>query len=119
MMNGTTIYRPGSVVLAPFPFTNLSAIKARPVLVVSSREFNRRQEDVIVVAITSNPYADRTQYAYPLTESECKRAGLFFPSIVKTGKIFTLDQRLIRKPLGVLPGRSTKDIIRKTTAAFG
>ena len=112
-------YSPDDVVLAPFPFTNLSAVKMRPVLIISSKEFNRTQEDVIVVAITSNPYAGRRAYAHPLKESECKRAGLFFPSVVKASKIFTLDQRLIRKSLGVLSGSSAKNIILKTIAELG
>ncbi len=37
-----TTYEPGAVVLVRFPFTNLTAAKKRPAVVVSPQEFSRR-----------------------------------------------------------------------------
>jgi mRNA interferase MazF len=43
----------GDVVLVPFPFTDLTQQKARPAVVLSSREFNQQSPDVILVAVSS------------------------------------------------------------------
>ena len=44
MMN----YKRGDVVLVPFPFTDLTTIKQRPALIISSGKFNSMQEDAII-----------------------------------------------------------------------
>lgn len=43
----------GDVVLVPFPFTDQTAAKKRPAIVVSSDAYHRERPDVIVVAVTS------------------------------------------------------------------
>ena len=43
----------GDVVLVPFPFTDQTAAKRRPAVVVSSDAYHRERPDVIVVAVTS------------------------------------------------------------------
>lgn len=114
MTTATTMYKPGDVVLVPFPFTNLSAVKERPALVISNSTFNRIQEDIILLAITSNPRMDKSEkHVYSLKENECKLGGLFLPSFVKTTKIITIDQRLIRKRIGRFPNQTTQIVISK------
>ena len=54
-MPSTTRYRRGDIVLVPFPFTDLSFTKKRPALVVSPDKFNEHAQDVVLVAITSQP----------------------------------------------------------------
>ena len=45
----------GDILLVPVPFTDLSAHKQRPVVVVSNDAYNRQTTDIVVVAMTSNP----------------------------------------------------------------
>jgi mRNA interferase MazF len=52
-MPSTTAYRQGDVVLVSFPFTDLTSTKKRPAVVVSPDTFNARNEDVVLVAVTS------------------------------------------------------------------
>jgi mRNA interferase MazF len=49
----TMSYDFGEVVLVRFPFTDLSTTKQRPAAVVSSRDYNSRRPDVMLVAISS------------------------------------------------------------------
>ncbi len=44
----------GDVVLVPFPFSDLSATKVRPSVVVSSSLYHTTEPDLILAAITSN-----------------------------------------------------------------
>ena len=52
-MPSTTSFSQGDVVLVPFPFTDLSAIKQRPALVLSPERINKVRTDLVVAAITS------------------------------------------------------------------
>jgi mRNA-degrading endonuclease toxin of MazEF toxin-antitoxin module len=45
-----------------------------------------------------------------LSPDDLRAAGLPKPSIVKCGKLLTIDQRLIRKGLGRLPDRTLQAI---------
>jgi mRNA interferase MazF len=99
-MPSTTSFSQGDVVLVPFPFTDLSAIKQRPALVLSPERLNKGRPDLVVAAITSQIQDVISEDEILLSDSDLKTAGLPKPSIIKLGKIFTIHQGLIRKKLG-------------------
>jgi hypothetical protein len=47
----------GDVVLVPFPFTDQTAAKKRPAVVISSDAYHRHRADVVVMAVTSQALA--------------------------------------------------------------
>ena len=47
------------LLLVPFPFSDQSGRKVRPVIVISNNEFNKYSEDVIVIGVTSNILKDK------------------------------------------------------------
>jgi mRNA interferase MazF len=53
-MPNTTNYSFGDIVLVPFPFTDQSAAKKRPAVVVSSTAYNNARPDVILMAVTGH-----------------------------------------------------------------
>lgn len=112
-MPSTILYRPGEVVLIPFPFTDFSTLKQRPALIISSADFNSTCDDIIVTAITSHISRPFKKDEYFLNSVEQKACGLPKPSVVKLGKIVTLEKRLIRKKLGDLPEQSLEAIKSK------
>jgi mRNA interferase MazF len=106
-----TRYKQGEVVLVAFPFTDLSGVKQRPALVVSADWFNRASSDCVLVAITSNVPARIKRGELLLSASDLTSAGLPKPSMVRAGKIFTLQQGLIRKPLGKLSSATLTNVL--------
>src|SRR5438132_13678263 len=52
-MPSTMSFSQGDVVLVPFPFTDLSATKQRPALVLSPERLNKIRRDLVLAAITS------------------------------------------------------------------
>ena len=96
-MPSTTSFNQGDIVLVPFPFTDLTAIKQRPALVISPRRLNDTRPDLVVVAITSQIPAALGEDEVRLPDAELAACGLPKPSIIKLGKIFTIHQGLIRK----------------------
>jgi len=86
----------GDVLLAQFPYTDLSSDKRRPVIVLS---VDNDGEDVIVCAVTSRPQDGK--YDVPIAPGQ--GTGLKAASCVQFDKIATLAKAVISGRLGVLP----------------
>ena len=117
-MPSTTSFNQGDIVLVPFPFTDLSATKQRPALVISPDRLNGARPDLVVVAITSQIPVTLSEDEVRLAEAELAACGLLKPSVVKLGKIFTIHQGLIRKRLGRLPQRTLEEIRKRVLESF-
>jgi len=99
-MTRTTIdYDFGDVVLVPFPFTDLTASKKRPAVVVSSAPYNHKYPDLIIMAVTSQ--IKPSNVFGEVTIIQWKKAGLLKPSVVKP-VLATIEKELVLKKLGRL-----------------
>jgi mRNA interferase MazF len=112
-MPSTTSFSQGDVVLVPFPFTDLSAVKQRPALVLSPERLNNVRSDLIVAAITSQIPDALGEDEILLSDADQRKAGLPKASIIKLGKIFTIHQGLIRKKLGRVSDPILENILQK------
>ena len=86
----------GSVVLVPFPFSDLSRSKLRPAVVLAEAD----RDDLILCQVTSNAYADGAAVA--LTSSDFLAGSLQRVSYARPGKLFTANTSLIVGDVGVL-----------------
>lgn len=86
----------GSVVLVPFPFSDLSASKLRPALVLAASG----RGDWICAQITSNPYSD--PMAIELTADNFATGSLNRTSYVRPGKLFTANESLFRRSVATV-----------------
>jgi len=90
------MYNRGDIVLIPVPFSDLSAKKKRPVLIISNDKHNNISQDMIVVAITSN----LVQPGIPLSNSDMINGQLPKPSVIRCDKIYSLDKFIVVKRIG-------------------
>ena len=86
----------GQVVLARFPFSDLSNQKLRPCLVIGLAEFN----DILLCQITSKRYGSKR--AVSLVVKDFSKGSIVTDSFIRPDKIATLDQAMIVQKLGVL-----------------
>jgi mRNA interferase MazF len=107
-------YQRGAVVLVPFPFTDLTAVKTRPAVVVSVDDYERKVGDLVVAMITSMPQT--TPYDYEL--KDWKAANLLFPSWVRA-KFVTIDPALVRYRPGRLTDSDLQEVERRLRTALG
>ena len=85
-----------SIILVPFPFSDLAGSKKRPALVISNTEFNRRNDDIVCCLVTSNPAAKN---AIKITNKDMESGFLEFESRIKPHRLFTVSKSIIYKVL--------------------
>lgn len=93
-------YNQREIVLVPFPYSDLSATKRRPVLIVSNNNYNENFEDVLVCVITSNQFKD--SYSVDLKNDNLEIGTLPESSVVKTHKLFTIHKSKIIKKISLV-----------------
>jgi mRNA interferase MazF len=110
----TKTYDLFEVVLVPFPFTDSAEVKKRPAIVLSSRSFNQQSSASVMAMITS---ATHSPWPDDVHIRDLSAAGLPVESIIRM-KLFTLDQRLIIRNLGVLSKSDQGSLIKSLKAVL-
>jgi mRNA interferase MazF len=108
------MYEFGSIILVPFPFTDLTSTKVRPALVVSRPDQSAR--DVIVCFITSQV---KPGMRHALSLRRTATSGLKVPSLVRFDKIATLDRRIVLGELGCISSQALRKHRRAFFSVFG
>lgn len=91
------MYKQREIVLVPFPYSDLSTTKRRPVLIISNDNYNNQFDDVLVCVITTNLYKDN--YSVDLANEDLEIGMLPESSVVKAHKLFTIHQSKILKKI--------------------
>lgn len=81
-------YSTRQVILLPFPYSDLSAQKIRPALLLASAG----RGDWVLCQITSKPYADL--FAIELTQTAFEQGSLQRISYARPSKLFTANESL-------------------------
>jgi len=99
----------GDIVLVPVPFTDLTCSRKRPVIVLSNDQYHKTTEDMVIVAMTSNP--TKTPFSFVITSKDLVSGALNRPGTVRSDKIYTLSRRIAVRMFGRV-GRPVLDNIR-------
>jgi mRNA interferase MazF len=104
-------YKQRDIVLVPFPFSDLSSMKKRPVLIVSNNGYNENFKDVVVCVITSNQFVDL--YSIPISDHDLELGILPEPSVIKSHKLFTIQKDQILKKFSTLSVQCFDKVLEK------
>lgn len=99
------LYKQGDIVFVPYPYTDLTRTKKRPVIIISNDKINK--ENFIVAKITSVIRND--EFSFTLKDKDLD-SKLNKQSEVRTNELFTIHKtliirkfaRLTKLPLNVL-----------------
>lgn len=103
-----TNFNPSEIWLVQFPFSDLTATKVRPALVLATYK-----QDVIILGIFSKIPTGTLSPNWVLmadTHPEFKQTGLRKSSVIRADKIATVHQSIFQKQLGILPSTQTQAI---------
>ncbi len=102
----------GDVVVAPFPFSDLTANKKRPALVVAGLT----GDDIIICLITSQNAKDN--YAIALSFDDLANGQLKQNSNIRPNRLFTIDEKIILYRIGTLKKEKTDHVTNKIIEIF-
>lgn len=97
----------GDVIVAPFPFSDLTAAKKRPALVIATLT----GDDVLLCQITSKTVSD--SYAIAITDADFVSGGLHQDSNIRPNRLFTADANIILYRAGVLSPKRVQEVVEE------
>jgi mRNA interferase MazF len=100
----------GDIILVPFPFTDLTEIKIRPALILISNEL-----DITVSFITSQI---KWQEPNDLRIEPSELNGLKKSSLIRLGKLATIEKKLVIGKLGILMDSELKRVNQELVKLF-
>ena len=106
MMKDGINFNQREIVLIPFPYSDLTGAKQRPALIVSNKLLNKTQ-DRICCLITSNLANEGLE----INKEDFEEGSLPFKSWVKPHRLFTIDERIIRKKLCKISKKFHEEIL--------
>jgi mRNA interferase MazF len=108
-------FQRGDVLLVPFPYSDLTATKVRPAVVLSSAIYHATEPDLILAAITSNTAAATSPVDYILRDWSAE--GLRYPSALKP-VLFTLAPERVIYKVGALTPADQVEIDQRLRRAL-
>ena len=96
------------IVLIPFPYSDLTGSKQRPALIISNSSINKT-EDRICCLVTTKPHRENIS----INNTDISSGRLPFKSFVKPHRIFTINEKIIKKNLCTIKGNLHKEIIKR------
>ena len=101
------MYKKGTIVLIPFPFTDLSGSKVRPAVIMSDGIVDTH---LIVTFITTNP---KFKSKYSVLIEPSKRNNLKQESFIIVSKITSLDPKIVLGEIGQVEKEIMRDVNNK------
>lgn len=105
------------IVLIPIPFSDLTSIKRRPVIVLSNDRHNQRSEDVLVTAMTSK--LTRVPYSVRVKPADLSEGTLKKESLIRADKIYTLSRAIIAKRFGRINESTFQKVLGQLDVLLG
>lgn len=108
----------GTVVLTPFPFTDLTTTKRRPAVIVS--KVIPQKNDVVVAFISSviPSRLSETDLLVDQNEPDFRNSGLLKTSVIKVDKLLTIEKHILTGEIGNLPERFIKELDKRLKLTF-
>jgi len=116
-----SVVKRGSVVLVRYPFTDLSATKVRPAVVVTPDSLIPWLEDVLCLFISSvvPDQLPPTDFVLEPGHPSFQKTGLRFRSVFRSHKLALLHRDLVMRILGDLDNELMAEIDSRLQLALG
>lgn len=103
------------ICLVPFPFSDFSKNKVRPVLILSNDDYNKSSQDVIICAITRNVLS---KLGILINNLDLVEGNILSNSAVKVENICFIDKSLVIKKIAVLNDKKFDEVRKELFSLF-
>ena len=83
-----------NIVSISFPLSDFSDFKRRPAIIISNNYYNSKQEDIVVMGITSQLEKQR-EYVIPVSNADMENGFLPFQSEIRCDKLLLVHKSKI------------------------
>lgn len=115
----TRSLRRGDIVLVPFPFTDLSATKYRPAVIVTPHPEGPDLLVAFVSSVIPDPPVPRQHILVREDHPEFRHTGLRTASVIRADKLLTISRHHARRRLGHLGPSLTEAMDAALRSALG
>ena len=112
----------GDLVLVDYLYSDRTGSKVRPCLVVQNDQNNQRNDDTIVVTISTNTQraqTEPTQLLIDLATAEGRQSGLLHTSAMQCENVLTIDCQFVLRKIGSLPVQFMQQVNDCLKASLG
>ncbi len=115
------IVKRGSVILVCYPFTDLTGVKVRPAVILTSNKLLPKLDDVLCLFISASIPVDllSTDFVLDITHLSFVKTGLKYRSVFRTHKLALLHKSLVLRVLGEMDQDLTNEINQRLRIALG
>lgn len=106
----------GDIVLLPVPFSNQTAKKTRPAIVISNNQINTMSDDVLLVPLTS--LIKDSRYSVFISDDDLKSGRLAAPSRARMDKIFNAAKSIISLQIAALKPNKLQSLKQELYKVF-
>ncbi len=99
------------IVWVKVPYSNLEEEKIRPALVVSNDDYNSRNMDIVICAVTSN--LEEKPYSVLINQKNLSEGKLPISSKIKADKIMQIEKTKIIKPFAKLNNQTFQLVVNE------
>ncbi|MDO8538408.1 MAG: type II toxin-antitoxin system PemK/MazF family toxin [archaeon] len=101
-------FEQGEIVVAPIPFSNNISAKIRPALVISTKEYNKKSDDIIVLKITSK--SKDYPFDVQLLEKDFSSGKLKQESVIQADFPVVIEKQSINQSLGKISDKKLLEV---------
>jgi mRNA interferase MazF len=110
------MFKQGDILLIPFPYSDMTATKQRPVIVLSNSYYNESHQDIVVAAITSN--VTQKEYLVRITDNDLEEGQLKLDSVIRADKVYTFSKRIVNKKFGHIKAAKLEEVKKQLVHLF-
>ena len=101
----------GEIVWIRFPYSDMKEVKFRPALILSNDSYNKKYNDVLICAITSN--LQKREYGVVIDKSNMMRGTIPIKSVIRADKILSVEKDMVNKSFAEIDSRTFSAVVKK------
>lgn len=109
-------FEPGDIVVADIIFSSQTGAKLRPALVVSSKRYNSRSDDAVVLKITSK--SKDYPFDVSISQQDLAEGALKMESVIQADFPVVIDQSLVKQKIGEVNAQTLARVKAKMKELF-
>ena len=109
-------FEQGEIIIAPIPFSNLVQVKLRPALIISTKKYNNKAEDIIVLKITSKGKDYPFDIGLHITDLD--KGELNAESVIQADFPVVIEKQSIVKNIGKINKTKLQEIKQKISELY-